>query len=690
MATVHRGGRHARWPRCGAASTRAAHALWCRHPAARWPLVGVLAWFLTGRALRPVEQIRREVEEITPPTLHRRVPEPATGDEVGRLARTMNAMLDRLEDGRRPPAPLRVRRVARAAQPAGHHPGRVEVAARRPGARDWRRSAAPCWPRPTGSTRSSATCCSWPGSTRAAAGPGAGADVDLDELVLAEAARLEAAAASRCDATAVSPPGSRATAPQLTRAGAQPGRQRRPPRRAAGRLSASPSTATSAVLRVDDDGPGIARRRPRPGVRALHPPRRGPGPRRRRRRAGAGPGAGGGRAPTAAPCGGRRPPRRRPLRGPPPAGPRPPSWSRRAPHPGVGTSSLGRGRLCQRCRDGGQVRPRGPDEPPRAAARRGGRRRPARPRRGRALLGSGPRRQGDAWPWVTRGPRPRPRWPGRRWWGGHPHLRSSTADPSGPAPGCTARPPRAASVEARDGRHGAESGRSRTGPRPTRRPGAVADDGHLRGWWWRGPSGPLAAAAPPVARPRSRWGTGADPRRQPAQGRRTPGPRPSRGCTTRRPPAASAREGTPLVFLLVNRPYRSWSPSPASTATTGGPRSSPGAARRRVRGHLHRPAPDARAGRRDAAAGGRRRGGPVAAVGRPPHAVPAGDGGAARPRPRRRARVRRRRHPRRRHAGAEGAGVAAIFDAGLRHLHGEGTCRADAGPTALDEPRGRR
>ena len=60
-------------------------------------LVAGLAWFLTGRALRPVEAIRAEVEAISAGTLHRRVPEPAAGDEVSRLARTMNAMLDRLE-----------------------------------------------------------------------------------------------------------------------------------------------------------------------------------------------------------------------------------------------------------------------------------------------------------------------------------------------------------------------------------------------------------------------------------------------------------------------------------------------------------------------------------------------------------------------------------------------------------------
>ena len=60
-------------------------------------LVGFAVWYLAGRALRPVEAIRAQAEAITGTTLDRRVPEPKTKDEVGRLARTMNAMLDRLE-----------------------------------------------------------------------------------------------------------------------------------------------------------------------------------------------------------------------------------------------------------------------------------------------------------------------------------------------------------------------------------------------------------------------------------------------------------------------------------------------------------------------------------------------------------------------------------------------------------------
>ncbi|HEX3541495.1 MAG TPA: ATP-binding protein [Acidimicrobiales bacterium] len=61
-------------------------------------LVGLTAWLLAGRALAPVEAIRSQVAEISGRALHRRVPEPGGHDEVARLARTMNDMLERLEE----------------------------------------------------------------------------------------------------------------------------------------------------------------------------------------------------------------------------------------------------------------------------------------------------------------------------------------------------------------------------------------------------------------------------------------------------------------------------------------------------------------------------------------------------------------------------------------------------------------
>jgi signal transduction histidine kinase len=60
-------------------------------------LLAFLVWWLTGRVLRPVESIRSEVASIQGTELHRRVPVPGLYDEISRLARTMNAMLDRVE-----------------------------------------------------------------------------------------------------------------------------------------------------------------------------------------------------------------------------------------------------------------------------------------------------------------------------------------------------------------------------------------------------------------------------------------------------------------------------------------------------------------------------------------------------------------------------------------------------------------
>jgi signal transduction histidine kinase len=71
-------------------------ALWWVVPALV-AMIGGLTWLLVGRSLRPVAALTRRVSEISASTLHERVPEPESHDEVGRLARTMNGMLDRLD-----------------------------------------------------------------------------------------------------------------------------------------------------------------------------------------------------------------------------------------------------------------------------------------------------------------------------------------------------------------------------------------------------------------------------------------------------------------------------------------------------------------------------------------------------------------------------------------------------------------
>jgi signal transduction histidine kinase len=60
-------------------------------------VIGVIVWWLIGRTLGPVEAIRTEVAGIGLDHLDRRVSGTGTGDEIDRLAGTMNDMLGRLE-----------------------------------------------------------------------------------------------------------------------------------------------------------------------------------------------------------------------------------------------------------------------------------------------------------------------------------------------------------------------------------------------------------------------------------------------------------------------------------------------------------------------------------------------------------------------------------------------------------------
>lgn len=62
--------------------------------------MALLTYYFVGRALAPVEIIRRQVAEISGEGLHHRVPVPDTGDEIATLANTMNEMLDRIDTAR--------------------------------------------------------------------------------------------------------------------------------------------------------------------------------------------------------------------------------------------------------------------------------------------------------------------------------------------------------------------------------------------------------------------------------------------------------------------------------------------------------------------------------------------------------------------------------------------------------------
>ena len=100
-------------------------------------LVALAAWYFSGRALKPVEAIRAEAEAITGSTIYRRVPEPKTDDEVGRLARTMNAMLGRLDESSQRQRQFVSDASHELRSPLASIRTNVEVALRNPDRADW-------------------------------------------------------------------------------------------------------------------------------------------------------------------------------------------------------------------------------------------------------------------------------------------------------------------------------------------------------------------------------------------------------------------------------------------------------------------------------------------------------------------------------------------------------------------------
>jgi signal transduction histidine kinase len=57
----------------------------------------IAGWFYSGRALKPISEVINRVQDISISSLNLRVPEGNGTDEIGRLARTFNNMLERLE-----------------------------------------------------------------------------------------------------------------------------------------------------------------------------------------------------------------------------------------------------------------------------------------------------------------------------------------------------------------------------------------------------------------------------------------------------------------------------------------------------------------------------------------------------------------------------------------------------------------
>jgi signal transduction histidine kinase len=218
-------------------------------------VVAVTTWVVVGRALAPVEAMRAEVDEISAAALHRRVPDPPADDEIGRLARTMNRMLGRLEQ-----AQARQRRLVSDAShelrsPVATIRQHAEVALAHPGRTTTSELASTVLAEDLRLQRLTEDLLLL---TRADEQSLAlrRRPVDLDDLVFEEAKRLREATGLRVDTSAVSAGRVAGDAAGLRRVLRNLGDNAS--RHARERLALSVAERDAAVvLAVEDDGSGI-------------------------------------------------------------------------------------------------------------------------------------------------------------------------------------------------------------------------------------------------------------------------------------------------------------------------------------------------------------------------------------------------------------------------------------------------
>lgn len=167
-------------------------------------LLAGATWLILGGALRRIDRIRTDVDAITEDRLDRRVPEPDVDDEVGRLASTMNRMLERLEAAQSRQRTF-IADVSHDLQsPLAAQRAQLEVALAHPGSSHVSH-LVPALLSTTAEmerlVRDLLFLASADAGTQAA--PAAGA-IDLEDVVLEEAARARAGAGVRIDTSRVS------------------------------------------------------------------------------------------------------------------------------------------------------------------------------------------------------------------------------------------------------------------------------------------------------------------------------------------------------------------------------------------------------------------------------------------------------------------------------------------------------
>jgi signal transduction histidine kinase len=100
-------------------------------------LLGAISWRVVGAALRPVEALRSGAEDITGGARPGRLPVPDSGDEIHRLAVTLNGMLSRLDAARARQRAFVADAAHELRSPLTNMRTELEVAQRLPDTTDW-------------------------------------------------------------------------------------------------------------------------------------------------------------------------------------------------------------------------------------------------------------------------------------------------------------------------------------------------------------------------------------------------------------------------------------------------------------------------------------------------------------------------------------------------------------------------
>ncbi len=211
--------------------------------------IAFITWMAASRALHPVHAISSQAESITAANIHQRVPVPGANDEIHHLATTVNGMLQRLEDAQTRQHQLIADASHELRSPVAASRAQLDVATANPTATDWIATAEAVMTEQEHLSKLIDDLLTL--SSLAEAEPDIAGDVDLDDLIAIEAARHQRVRTNIAEPVRVH--GNPTLLTRLLRNLVDNATRHADHET----LITLESHDTTAVIHVDDDGPGV-------------------------------------------------------------------------------------------------------------------------------------------------------------------------------------------------------------------------------------------------------------------------------------------------------------------------------------------------------------------------------------------------------------------------------------------------